>query len=34
MYLRAVDDDSVRADMAQELVRQAEFVDAVRKNEG
>lgn len=34
MYLRAVDDDSVRADMAQELVRQAEFVDAVRRNEG
>lgn len=34
MYLRAVDDDIVRADMAQELVRQAEFVDAVRKNEG
>ncbi len=34
MYLRAVDDDSIRADMAQELVRQAEFVDAVRKNEG
>lgn len=34
MYLRAVDDDNVRADMAQELVRQAEFVDAVRKNEG
>lgn len=34
MYLRAVEDDSVRADMAQELVRQAEFVDAVRKNEG
>lgn len=34
MYLRAVDDDGLRADMAQELVRQAEFVDAVRKNEG
>lgn len=34
MYLRAVDDDIVRADMAQELVRQAEFVDAVRRNEG
>ena len=34
MYLRAVDDDSVRVDMAEELVRQAEFVDAVRKNEG
>ena len=33
-YLRAVDDDGLRADMAQELVRQAEFVDAVRKNEG
>lgn len=34
MYLRAVDDDGLRAEMAQELVRQAEFVDAVRKNEG
>ena len=34
MYLSAVDDDGLRADMAQELVRQAEFVDAVRKNEG
>ncbi len=34
MYLRAVDDDGLRADMAQELVRQAEFVDAIRKNEG
>ncbi len=34
MYLRAVDDDGLRAEMAQELVRQAEFVDAVRRNEG
>lgn len=30
MYLRAVEDERLRESMAQELVRQAEFVDDVR----